>query len=329
MKTIYLLLLTFFIGLVLPSSGSLPIAFSPKKSLSINNGELSITTLNTWGLPIWYGESTSAKRYDDLLLAINNSNSQIICLQEVFNKKLRRKMETELDTSFNHLTDLTCDRKVKGILTMDCYGGLVTLSKFPIISESFFPFPIKNNCSIIESTGRKGFLLTTLSIEGKYVNVLNSHLYAGSDDNSEKQRMSQVKYMDSLLKNMTVYKNYPTILSGDLNVQHPYVSKINKEQESQIFHLLCKLGWYDVRKDNTTNAFTYDPDNNVYASKDDKHQILDYIMWNDPHNMFNLISEQVLFKNDESVSDHNGYNVIFKILPYTYDAASNDAIVSK
>ncbi len=299
----------FMIGLFLPVKEKKINIDYPK----LKSNEISLITLNTWGLPIWYGQSTNEKRYDDLIRALNQSEANIICLQETFHPKLRAMIKEKLDKDYQSLTDYSRNRKVCKLIKMDCNGGLITLTKYPIEQEEFFAFPQNDKYSLIEKIGRKGFLFTTLNIDGSMVNIINTHLYSGSEDVAESQRSIQIMYMDSILHTIEAYKAYPTMLSGDLNIQHPYSSKYNKEKDSKVYKQIDSLRWFDTKLNLTDADFTFDPKGNKYVSKTDKRQILDYIMWNDECCSFNLVKDEVVFNGVHSVSDHNGFRILFNL----------------
>jgi endonuclease/exonuclease/phosphatase family metal-dependent hydrolase len=278
-----------------------------------DQNEVTLLTLNTWGLPVWYGKSTDAKRYDAVVDALNASQANIICLQETFHPKLRNKLAASLDTLYKSFTDILCNRTVHKIVKMDCHGGLITYSKYPIVDEKFYVYPMDSHYSIIEETGRKGFLFTTININGKAINVVNTHLYSGSDAHAEEQRLKQAKYMDSILVTIPAYNLYPTILSGDMNIQHPYSSQYNTETPSKTYKFLASNQWTDSKQEMDETDFTYDPQSNKYAPKNSKRQILDYIFLNDMCCSFSLINESVVLNQATSVSDHNGYCVKMNI----------------
>lgn len=306
----YLLTLFLITSLALLANNEKP---THKLKLA-NDGEenLSVLTLNTWGLPIWYGKSTSKNRYQKLTAGVISVNADIVCMQETFHPKIRKQIQTLTELGYNTNTDFECNRFAQKILKMDCFGGLITMSKYPIIKENFYPYEITDEYSIIEVAGRKGFLFTTINVNGEYLNVINTHLYSGGSYHSEKQRLKQIKYVDSLIKTFEEYKYYPTLFAGDFNFQHP--STEEKNDTSIVYkHIFRKKEWKEGDTHIEDHEYTYDKKYNCFASKKEKRQKLDYIFWNEL--CCNLMPEkgEVLFKNDNCVSDHNGYKFTFKI----------------
>lgn len=280
-----------------------------------NSSILSILTLNTWGLPVWYGKSTSAKRYEKLTDELFATHADIVCLQETFNPKIRKYIALLLEKKFNSLTDHTCNRYSNKIIKLDCFGGLMTLSKYPIIKETFYPFPVNNNYTLIEEIGRKGFLVSTLMIDGQYINVINTHLFSGDNTNAEEQRLKQTQFMDSIIVNTPEYNCFPMVLAGDMNFQHPSSTNINTLlKKSNVFTFVNETAqWQEGESDFVDSDFTYDHKYNLFASKKEKRQKLDYIFWKNLTKNIKPIHGKVLFTESNSVSDHNGYMYEFSL----------------
>lgn len=311
MQLTYLISLSLLLCFLSPVSKESKINFTTLGTTT--QSEVTLLTLNTWGLPLWYGKSSDVNRYGNVVEALNASNASVICLQETFHPKLRNKLAASLDAAYKSFTDILCNRTVHKLVKMDCHGGLITYSKYPIVDEVFYQYPIDSHYSIIEETGRKGFLFTTININGKAINVINTHLYSGSDAHAESQRLKQARYMDSILMTIPAYNLYPTILSGDMNIQHPYSSNYNKETPSKTYKFLASNQWTDSKQEMDETDFTYDPLQNQYAHKSSKRQILDYVFLNDLCCSFSLVNESVVLNKETSVSDHNGYCVKMNI----------------
>ena len=214
---------------MIPSSIQTTDIFYKTTNNNIENYEnsVSIVTLNAWGLPFWYKQATNENRFFKLISNLNSAGTDIICLQETFNDELRKVIRNNLRKDYFSMTDLKCSRLVNYILKMDCNGGLATFSRFPVISEYFFPFPANDNYSLIEKTGRKGFLFTTVNIYGDHINILNTHLYSGDNNKSQRCRIDQIEFIEKTLGEIEEFKQNPTIFAGDYNMQHPDVVKDN------------------------------------------------------------------------------------------------------
>jgi endonuclease/exonuclease/phosphatase family metal-dependent hydrolase len=285
-----------------------------KSNKNIENNSISILTLNSWGLPVWFKASTSKKRYFELISGLNNSDADIICLQETFNANLRNVLRKAIRKNLKTLNDFNCSRKINGLISMDCNGGLITYSKYPVLTEKFFPFPIEDGYSFIEKTGRKGFLFSTIKIKDDTINVLNTHLYSGYGKISQKWRIKQIMFIENTLRKIKDFNKFPTIFAGDFNMQHPDIVKEENKKSLlwEYFTLVKTLSLNEPDKHITEDELTFDSRSNSYNTSFEPAQKLDYIFFKDINSSFEILQNRVLFKNDNSVSDHNGYLVSFR-----------------
>ena len=279
-----------------------------------NDGEetLSVLTLNTWGLPVWFGKSTNKSRYKKLIENVTLTNADIVCLQETFHPKIRERIQTLIRQGYNTNTDFECNRYANGLVKMDCFGGLITMTKYPIVKENFYKYEITDEYCIIEVAGRKGFLFTTINVNGEYINIINTHLYSGGSKHSEKQRLIQIEYVDSIINTIPEYNKYPTLFAGDFNFQHP--STEEKNDTSIVYKQIFRNNeWSEGDDTIEDHEYTYDNKYNSFASKKEKRQKLDYIFWNEMCCNLKPEKGEVLFTKDNCVSDHNGYKFTFKL----------------
>lgn len=200
------------------------------------------------------------------------------------------------------------------------------MSKYPVVKEIFYPYEITETYSIIEESGRKGFLFTTLNIDGNYLNVINTHLYSGGSSHSEKQRLVQVTYIDSIIKSIPEFEKYPTMFAGDFNFQHPSTEMSN--DTSLVYdYLHNKMNWIEGDNKIEDHEYTYDKKYNCFANKKEKRQKLDYIFWNNKCCDFLPENGEVLYTKDNCISDHNGYKFTFT-MPTKVEVLVNDYLVN-
>lgn len=286
-----------------------------KSNKKIEKNSVSILTLNSWGLPFWFKESTSTKRYFRLVGGLNTTDADIICLQETFNTHLREILRKALNKNLKTLNDFSCSRKINGLISMDCHGGLITYSKYTVLSEKFFPFPVEDDYSLIERTGRKGFLFSVIKIKGFTINVINTHLYSGYGKKAQQMRIKQIRFIENTIKNLKEYEQNPTIFAGDFNMQHPDIvikNKANKSLLWEYFSLVKSLSLKESDQHISNDEMTFDSKSNNYNSSFEPAQKLDYVFFRDINNNIDIIQNRVLFKNENSVSDHNAYLVSFR-----------------
>ncbi|MBK8634406.1 MAG: endonuclease/exonuclease/phosphatase family protein [Saprospiraceae bacterium] len=278
--------------------------------------ELNILTLNTWGLPIWYPKSNKGERYQDIYKALQSSEYNIICLQEVFDRKLRNELKP-LNNDFQTLSTFDCKRNIGFLFSMDCQGGLMTFSKFPILRENFHQFPLLDGMKVEELIGEKGFLVTEIESPSVRVRVINTHLYSGQTPKDEGIRMAQVKHMELILSQQ--YKEQiPTFLAGDLNIVHPHVAAQDTSfTTSKVYdYISTNLGFDDTMFEISDIDFTYNNQVNPYAYEKAKKQKLDYIMTLNANMSASVIKKQasVAYDGMNSLSDHSGFTAQFQFI---------------
>lgn len=285
-------------------------------SSAVNIDSLSILTINLWGLPIRLPGQAQRKRFKKIPQAINTQNFDIICMQEVFSKRLRKRILRNLSEGYNYFSNYKCNRSILGPMVKDCFGGLMTISKYPIVAESFFEYPTFEGMRLEERIGQKGFLLSSIRIDGKVVHVINTHLYAGPSERDEGFRMKQIQYMDSVLTDLEFIHNDPVFLLGDLNVRHPALAVTGHNPASKTYgHLIANMGFRDEQLYHLNDQhFTINEELNAFTKTKNGKQKLDYILYRQASNVQINASEQFLvFKEANAISDHLGLGAYISI----------------
>ncbi len=183
-----------------------------------------LLSFNAWALPIWLPYHDQQKRYKAIPQRLIDTNADIICIQEAFADSFRRQQLTATSDHYDIYSDYSCNRLIAGLVKMDCHGGLMTLSKYPIEEEQFYAFPKSRYMRWEESLGAKGFLLTKLQVNQNTVYVINTHLYAGLTQADELHQLVQIKYMHEVLEDHNVL-SHDIFLLGDLNILHPSIAE--------------------------------------------------------------------------------------------------------
>lgn len=325
-----LITILFIVVTLLPASKeydscSIPLKFHSQENVQNDQNDqidLTILSLNTWGLPIKLAKYKQNTRFKEIPDALNNTNTDIICLQECFSESLRKNILKNISAAYTHSTDYTCNRRSAGVLKLDCYGGLMTFSKHPIVDEHFYQFPKYEGSNFIEKIGRKGFLISQLDLGYKHIYVINTHLYSGHSRNAELLREQQVAFIWQTLDELEI-REKDLILAGDLNFSHPKVMKENKlVSTSNIYNsLISEYGFIDGNKD---EQYTLDPASKYCSSKDGK-QILDYILLKPAKDQFASLSSSVVLNNNETISDHFGVHAHLKLNPH-FESYSDEVI---
>jgi endonuclease/exonuclease/phosphatase family metal-dependent hydrolase len=162
----------------------------------------------------------------------------IICLQEMFGSFNNRKQEL---IKFANKSGLFfyCDSPSPSFFsTCLADGGLLILSRFPIVLSEFRPF---RYCVLSDALSDKGVLYAKIKIGDAYLNVFNTHLqasYFGSGnyhwDISIKTRNDQIEEISNFIKEVVNNNNTrdlegtdgPILVMGDFNVDaHNYEKK--------------------------------------------------------------------------------------------------------
>ncbi|HMQ05697.1 MAG TPA: endonuclease/exonuclease/phosphatase family protein [Saprospiraceae bacterium] len=292
------------------------------------HNDLKVATFNTWGLPIKLPGMDQTTRFNVLPDSLLDLNADILCLQETFSKRLRKKIMETLPHSYYHYSDYLCNRRQAGLLMMDCYGGLMTWSKYPIVYESFHAFPFYKGMSIIEQTGLKGFLFTTINFKGTYINVVNTHLYSGLSDKAEYFRLQQLAYLHNVLVQLEQFKAFPTLFAGDFNTSHPEVTSGNDILSPSVTYPLItgEMGFKDTCPTLDDNSYTYDAFSNSYVNKKKERNKIDYIFYRETQHTAMTITERKTIFTENNLSDHNGYMSCFT-LSYSTSRDNNPSVL--
>ncbi len=276
--------------------------------IGLNEGmSMTLLSYNVWGLPVWLPGIERKERYPKIVKRLNKLQPTVFCLQECFDPRIREQIMEGVSEDYYSVSDYYCNSG--GWVKKDCQGGLLTMSKYPIIHEHFYQFPIYKDMKLDERTGEKGFLVSTLDTEYGEVHVINTHLYSGRGWENEGFRMKQVKYIENIIDSLSL-KDHPLFLLGDLNTRHPKL--VTNTKRIKVYNYLTdSLGFEDSKQVITEGDCTYDAVNNPYASKwyykSEGRAKLDYFLYYLPNKCnVNAERQKVIFKGDKAFSDHYG-----------------------
>ncbi len=286
----------------------------------------SIASYNTWGLPIRLPGHNQGSRYKRIPGALIKTGVDILCLQETFSKRLRYPLIDSLSRYFYSYSDYTCNKTILGPWVKDCYGGLMTWSKYPIIDEVFVPFAKVKGMNIEERIGGKGFLISSILKGTQLIYVINTHLYAGMDDHSEFIRQKQIKQLEQFL-NEEPYRNTIILLAGDFNITHPNVASMYPDIDSSIVYkeITNELEFKDSSPQLDESGFTIDHRKNIFQEDDKPLQRLDYIFYRNGNNGSSIcVENQGLYMHQLPLSDHLGWRVQLSISDHSYSYSTID-----
>ncbi len=290
-----------------------------KLSALTKDNSFTFSTYNIWALPLWLPGMEKMKRYPPLPDSLIQLDSDVLCLQEMFDEKIRNYLTPILGNVYQHQNDYTCNRKILGPIKNDCYGGLMTFSKYPILWQGFYANKITEDFKKDEENGRKGYLITKLDTEIGELAIINVHLYAGSTTIDEEMRFRQVKYFEKLLAELEL-NNLPIIILGDLNCTHKSIARQKKKTPSKTYaYLIDSLQFVDTVPEVDPTDCTYNSFTNKYVSSfmyagNNEINKLDYCLYRMPTNyQLSVEYDEVIFNNKQPLSDHYGFTTRLKI----------------
>ena len=246
---------------------------------------LKIISYNISALPKWLNlNGNPFKRIEQIIDLLIKNDADVICLQEVFDIKIRNRIAQEL---------LKYDFHYKPSNSMFCLSsGLMILSKYRIISKGFEAY---NNYSGEDSFSEKGILFITIEINNTVYTIINTHLNANAIFSLNRRCVrTRDKQMHQLIEFIKNNNRDNIILCGDFNIDlYDYQNMFNK------LNNIYKFNISSINFINNTKLITFSKSNNQ----------LDYIFYfyNTPkHISFNY----ELIKSD--LSDH--YPIILNLL---------------
>ena len=288
-------------------SGSRPVDRFP----DADRMEIEVIGYNVWGLPFWLPEARRWERLPRIPEELREMPVDVIALQEAFDPLFRRYLVGVVGNRYRRGDGALCREPMRLAGAKDCTGGLLTLSRFPILEESFHPHPVTESTRWEERMLEKGALLSRLQTPVGELLVVNVHLYAGRSPRDEAVRLEQIRRIGELLEPTDV----PVVLVGDLNTEHPALPDSlggpPRTPTSVYRFVVDSLGFTDSRPDPTRAHLTYDPTRNpnadVWYHRDLGREIFDYIFVRVPEGLTaEVVEQRTVFTGDRTLSDHFG-----------------------
>lgn len=186
--------------------------------------EIKVLTLNLFLRPP--GIRTNGSDYKDLRTACFlqqfSASYDVLCLQEVFSTLSRRKsfiIATAKEQGFLYSFESPSPNLFRGQLTD---GGLLILSKFPIVDSDFVTYSDSFGPDILSSKGAIYVKLHTRLID---LHVFTTHMqssYLTSDYTEFLRyritRRSQLKELKEFIDRKILTSTEPVIITGDFNI---------------------------------------------------------------------------------------------------------------
>ncbi|TNV84966.1 hypothetical protein FGO68_gene15440 [Halteria grandinella] len=250
----------------------------PLKEVSRTN-QISLLSYNFFLRPVvknveddWKDERLEAFVSDD-----QNCLAQfdIICFQEVFdfiNKQRRQKLISYAEKAgyFYHRT--SDPAPLFSSMLLD--GGLLTISRFPIVESEFKPYPIS---MLSDALTYKGVLYCKIDIQGKFLHIFQSHTQASYFSEVYEEFEASINTRQDQIRNIRQFVEEKTqnadqsdliIVCGDLNINGRKVDRVNVEGYRHMdTHTLPQfrraLDQYDMEYDQMVSILSRDQEDKV------------------------------------------------------------------
>lgn len=257
--------------------------------------ELSVITWNTYMLPAIARKTNQVERAKLIGEQLNQWDHDVVCLQEMFHKRARKKVIEALKEKYPYYKRANKNSLFK------VSSGLVVFSKYPITDHYYEKYKEKTS---IEKYAKKGLQRVIIELpNGQKIQVFNTHLQAKSNEECKEVRKTQVEQ----IKN-NILPNFPTIFCGDFNIK--------KDDKESYRHLITTLGAQDGEFIGETKITGGDPTNELRHGRSSKDvgKIIDYILSykNDLVKVLDRETKKIVI-NGQTLSDHNFVQAKIKI----------------
>ena len=197
---------------------------SCKSKIYDPNKGLHIMTYNTGLMPGYIrnindlrSSNTRATEIAENIATNENTQPDIICFQEVFDRNASKNLLGILQNSYSNIVYNVAPNEV------GLNSGLVIASKFPIIDINFRPF---NNLSGEDYLSNKGLLKVTVDLgNNKSATIYNAHLQAKTGKKYDQIRFEELAEIKSWIQQdqtsqipNSKYENQGVFFMGDLNL---------------------------------------------------------------------------------------------------------------
>lgn len=157
---------------------------------------IRIANYNVWAIPIFSDDID--ERVAKMPAAILEYEPDVLALQEVWTGGVREDLAEGFGPGY---AAARCDS-----------GGLMVISRFPIRSERFTPFPFCFDTPITEWPAKKGVMEVVVETPAGPVRIVTTHL--ALDFGEDNARTRQLRFLLDLLDER---RDLPLIVAADLN----------------------------------------------------------------------------------------------------------------
>jgi endonuclease/exonuclease/phosphatase family metal-dependent hydrolase len=241
----------------------------------------------------------------------------IVCLQEMFgflNKRKHKLIRCATKAGFLYYADSTSPSFFTSFVVD---GGLLVLSRFPILASEFKPYPYG---IFSDALSQKGVLYTKIQIKDEILHLFSTHTQASYFGENQKYpiltRADQFTMLRQFITTVLPKNNYKdgelVLIVGDFNVdsRHPFI-ETNKIQQYPGFKEYPHLG--SDKQFNEYDAMT------CYLSDNGKDVIDDLLL--------NRYGEHPITYADSRTDDDSGdLKPLETVLTHKDDLCSNQSL---
>jgi len=255
------------------------ISLNAKDVSKINSKRLKIVTWNIQMLPNSFAFFSNSLRKKQRLRApwiidfCINQDYDIIVFQEVFDKKIKKKLKKELSNLYPYQVDPLRKR-------WSCINnGILIISRVPMkyVDHVFF-----EKGAHTDKLASKGCTLVEIIIDNIKIQIAGTHLQAGESRIDILHRNQQFQKIHNLLSR-NKFSSKPVFLLGDMNTR--------KSEQIEYSKMLDVIGIRDYTLDDNS---PYTIDSNNYWNNHSKPAQLDYILLQPRQTSTKIINQTII-----------------------------------
>lgn len=239
-------------------------------------------------------------RVDAIADAIIKGKYDIVGLQEVFDKKSRNKLIERLQEVYPYHVG----PGKRGLIKLN--SGLMVFSKYPILRDDMIRY---SRAAVADRMAHKGAQFVEIEVEGRKVQVINTHAQAQSGENFQAIRDSQYEELESQLLSPNEVVGVPQLIVGDMNT--------SKSDSLSYRNMLQTFDANDGSVAGDLQTSCNDPAND-FSGNNEKHRpkLLDFILLRRNKSQMKVKQRKVKFfrkrwsDDNQSLSDHHAVEAL-------------------
>ena len=192
-----------------------PFFLPPIELKAMENDTIKIVSWNIKMVPKVLGLLTKSARKKQkertprIIQYLNNSNFDVVILQELFDQSISKKFYQDLSINYPYILS-----PIKEGFTVKMTSGVMILSKYPY---ELMAHEIFNVSKKTDNLAQKACSLIKININGKKILIGGTHL----DSRNEESRLLQSKLTKEKIIAPFINDTVPMFLAGDFNVNNP------------------------------------------------------------------------------------------------------------